>query len=201
MDQAVSAALRRLRSVSVLEAVRAALMSGEHKPGERLHEVRLATRLGVSRTPVRAAFQQLAAEGLLEYAPNRGFSVRDFPVAEVINAYEIRAVLEGLAARLAAERGLSREQLVAIEQALADGDALLARGSLQPGDRPAYGAVNAAIHEAIHAAAGSRMIGEMIALCQKVPLSSPRNVVGFEARDVRRRHDDHHRIVEAILAQ
>jgi GntR family transcriptional regulator of vanillate catabolism len=79
-----------------------------------------------------------------------------------------------------------------------DGDQLLARGELTNNDRATYSAVNAAIHETIHAAAGSRMLGDMIRLSQQVPVLSPRNVVGFEQRDVRRRHDDHHRIFEAI---
>ena len=189
------------RSLSALEALRAALLGGEFKPGERLHEVRVAERLRVSRTPVRAALQKLSAEGFLDYAPNRGYAVRDFPIAEVIAAYEIRAVLEGLAARLAAERGLTEAQRGALEQALADWDALLARGGLAPADRAVYSAVNAAIHETLHAAAGSRLLGDMIPLCQRVPFSSPRNVVAVEEREVRRRHDDHHRIVEAVMAR
>jgi GntR family transcriptional regulator of vanillate catabolism len=66
------------RSASVVETLRSAILSGEYNPGERLHEVRLTARLGVSRTPVRAALQTLASEGLLDYAPNRGYAVRTF---------------------------------------------------------------------------------------------------------------------------
>ncbi|MDI3567532.1 GntR family transcriptional regulator [Bradyrhizobium sp. Arg816] len=60
------------RFESVLDAVRAPILAGEFEPGERLHEVKLTTLLGVSRTPVRAALQELASEGLLDYTPNRG---------------------------------------------------------------------------------------------------------------------------------
>ena len=202
----MSAALSRLsdtlptRAATVVEALRRAILSGELAPGERVQEVPLTERLGVSRTPVRAALQKLASEGLLDYAPNRGYTVRDFPVGEIVNAYEVRAVLEGLAARLAAERGLDTTHRAALEESLSEGDRLLA-GGLSEVDRSTYGAINAAFHETIQAAAGSRMLGEMVTLCQHVPVSSPRNVVAFETRDVRRRHDDHHRIYEAMIGR
>jgi GntR family transcriptional regulator of vanillate catabolism len=189
------------RSASVVEALRSAVLGGEFQPGERLHEIRLTERLGVSRTPVRAALQALASEGLLDYSPNRGYAVRDFPIAEVVNAYEVRAVLEGLAARLVAEQGPSEDVRSQLERALRDGDALVSVPNFGDEHRSAYGAINAAFHETIHAAAGSRLLGDMIRLCQQVPVSSPRNVVAFEQRDVRRRHDDHHRMYEAIVAR
>jgi GntR family transcriptional regulator of vanillate catabolism len=189
------------RSESVVEALRAAILAGQFQPGERLHEVKLTALLDVSRTPVRAALQKLASEGLLDYTPNRGYTLRQFSVDEVIGAYEVRAVLEGLAARLSAERGLSDRERDVIGQALRDGDALLRHGHLLDEHRAEYSRVNANIHETIHAAAGSRLLSDMVYLCQQVPVSSPRNVVAFEERDVRRRHDDHHRIVEAIVSR
>jgi GntR family transcriptional regulator, vanillate catabolism transcriptional regulator len=189
------------RAASVLEALRAAVLSGQFAPGERLHEVRLTAHLGASRTPVRAALQKLASEGLLDHAPNQGYRMRDFPVAEIVNAYEVRSVLEGLAARLAAERGLAEAHQSVLEQSLIDGDQLLAGGILVQEDRATYSAINAAFHEAIHAAAGSRVLRDMVRLCQQVPVSSPRIIVKFEHRDVRRRHDDHHRIFEAVLGR
>jgi GntR family transcriptional regulator, vanillate catabolism transcriptional regulator len=188
------------RAHSVTERIRCAILSGDFAPGDRLHETRLSERLGVSRTPVRSALQALAAEGLLDHAPNRGYSVRRFQTAEIVDAYEIRAMLESLAARLAAERGLSDEQRAIMEQALSDGDALLAKDDLTEEDRIAYGAINFAIHNVVHIASRSRMLGDMIQLCQRVPQSSHRNIISFEYLDVRRRHDDHHRIYDAILS-
>ena len=188
------------RSASVVETLRSAVLGGEFRPGQRLHEIRLTERLGVSRTPIRAALQALASEGLLDYAPNRGYTVRIFPVTEVVNAYEVRAVLEGLAARLVAEQGLGDKARQQLERALHEGDALVSEASFGEEHRSSYGAINAAFHETIHAEAGSRLLADMIRLCQQVPISSPRNVVAFEQRDVRRRHDDHHRIFEAIVA-
>lgn len=196
-----SAAAMRSASVSATERLRAEVLSGEFGPGERLYEVALAKRLGVSRTPVRAALQALASDGLLEYSPNRGYSVRAFEVGDVLQAYEIRAALEGLAARRAALAGLDDEGRRVLEAALDEGDRLLARGHLVPEDRIAYGAINSTIHNAIFAAGQSRMLRDMLRLSEQVAPASHRNVIAFEYQDVRRRHDDHHRIFEAIVCR
>lgn len=188
-------------SASTTDRLRSAVLAGEFKPGERLYEERLSERLGVSRTPVRTALQALASDGLLDHAPHRGYSVRAFDMSETLQAYEIRAVLEGLAARRAAQLGLDVAGQRVVEEALRDGDRLLARGHLEPDDRITYGAINFRIHHAIYLAGQSRMLGDMLRLSQQVAPSSSRNVIAFEYQDVRRRHDDHHRIFEAILCR
>src|SRR3954451_12870324 len=94
------------RSISAADRVRESILTGQFAPGERINEVHLSRALGVSRTPTRAALHALAAEGLVDYAHNRGFTVREFPMQAVLDAYQIRASLEGLACRLASERGL-----------------------------------------------------------------------------------------------
>ena len=91
-------------SVGVLERLRALILTGEYGPDERLVEEQLAERLGVSRTPVRQALTMLEAEGLVEIAPNRGATVCSFSIADVWDIYDLRAVLEGHAARRAAGR-------------------------------------------------------------------------------------------------
>ena len=187
------------RFESVVETLRAAILAGEFQAGERLHEVKLTARWGVSRTPVRAALQKLASEGLLDYTPNRGYTLREFSVSEVISAYEVRAVLEGLAARLSAERGLDARAIGTLQQALRDGDDLLRNGQITDDHRVEYSRINSCFHETIHAAAGSRLLNDTVYLCQQVPVSSPRYIVAFRERDVRRRHDDHHRIFEAVM--
>src|ERR1700732_3161382 len=189
------------RALSVMDQIREAILGGTVVTGERLNEVRLSRMLAVSRTPVRAALQALAGEGLLDYAPNRGFTVREFPLSAIVDAYEIRASLEGVAARFAAERGLRPDETAIIERSLAAGDKLLQRGSFEAGDLTIYRGINGDFHDTMLAAARNRMLGEMIRICHHVPVSSSRNIVAFEYRDVRRRHDDHHRIYEAILAQ
>src|SRR6516164_5354029 len=84
--------------------LREMLFRGEFQRGERLSELPLSARLGVSRTPIRLALERLAHEGLLEASRSGGFVVREFTVDAVWDAIEIRGVLEGTAARLAAER-------------------------------------------------------------------------------------------------
>ena len=88
----------------VLERLRALILTGEYGPDERLVEEQLAERLGVSRTPVRQALTMLEAEGLVEIAPNRGATVCSFSTEDVWDIYDLRAVLEGHAARRAAGR-------------------------------------------------------------------------------------------------
>jgi GntR family transcriptional regulator of vanillate catabolism len=84
--------------------LREMLLRGDFHPGERLSELPLVARLGVSRTPIRLALDRLANEGLLETWPTGGFVVRAFTLTDVYDAIEMRGVLEGAAARLAAER-------------------------------------------------------------------------------------------------
>jgi GntR family transcriptional regulator of vanillate catabolism len=184
-----------------MDQIREAVLDGSVAAGKRLNEVRLSRTLAVSRTPVRAALQALAGEGLLDYAPNRGFTVREFPLDAIVDAYEIRASLEGVAARFAAERGLSSDEKATIERSLAAGDRLLERGSFETGDLTVYRHINGDFHDTLLVAARNRMLAEMIRICHHVPVSSSRNIVAFEYRDVRRRHDDHHRIYEAIMAR
>ena len=189
------------RSLSVMDRLREAILRGEYAAGSRLNEVRISQTLAVSRTPVRAALQALAGEGLLDYAPNRGFTVRAFQLNEIVDAYDIRSTLEGVAARFAAERGLTGDEIKIIERSLADGEKLLQRGSFKPGDLSAYRIINGNFHDTALSAARNRMLGEMIRICHHVPVSSSRNIVAFHYHDVRRRHDDHHRIYEAIVTR
>jgi GntR family transcriptional regulator of vanillate catabolism len=189
------------RGLSVMDQIREAILCGAVAAGQRLNEVRLSRSLAVSRTPVRSALQALAGEGLLDYAPNRGFTVREFPLEAIVDAYDIRASLEGLAVRFAAERGLSAEEKVVVERSLVAGDQLLERGSFEAVDLTIYRGINGDFHDTLLAASRNRMLAEMVRICHHVPVSSSRNIVAFEHRDVRRRHDDHHRIYEAICAR
>ncbi|WP_158915374.1 GntR family transcriptional regulator [Caulobacter sp. S45] len=92
-------------------AVRHAISSGELPAGARMRETELATRYGVSRTPVREALRKLEADGLVVELPGRGLTVSNPTLNEILDAYLIREVLEGLAARLAAERALDTDLL------------------------------------------------------------------------------------------
>jgi GntR family transcriptional regulator of vanillate catabolism len=95
-------------------SLRELVLSGEFKPGDRMVELTLVGRIGVSRTPLRLALTALEYEGLLRRLPGGGYVVREFTPGDVSDAIELRGVLEGTAARLAAERGVPRRELRAL---------------------------------------------------------------------------------------
>ncbi len=96
--------------------LRELILSGEFEAGERMFELRLVERLGVSRTPLRLALAALEHEGLLRGRGSRGYVVREFTAADISDAIELRGVLEGTAARFAAERGPSQPALHALHE-------------------------------------------------------------------------------------
>lgn len=104
----------------VIGMLRQMLLRGDFRPGERLAELTLVPRLQASRTPVRLALDRLAHEGLLEALPAGGFRIREFAIADIWDAIEIRGVLDGTAARLAAERLLHVSELAALERCCGD---------------------------------------------------------------------------------
>jgi GntR family transcriptional regulator of vanillate catabolism len=103
-------------SARALLRLREMLLRGEFRRGERLTELALSARLGMSRTPIRRALERLSHEGLLEESQSGGFVVRQFTVDAVWDAIEIRGVLEGAAARLAAERLENDRELDTLRQ-------------------------------------------------------------------------------------
>ncbi len=96
--------LVRNASGAATEVIRQAILDGRLEPGRRLKEEELARELGISRTPVREALLMLQAEGLVDATPNRGAIVRSHDADDLRDLYQLRAVLEGYAARLAAGR-------------------------------------------------------------------------------------------------
>jgi GntR family transcriptional regulator, vanillate catabolism transcriptional regulator len=189
-----------LRSTGVLRAIRSAVLDGEVEPGSRINEVKLAAALGVSRTPVRSALQVLAGEGIVEYKDNRGFFARQFDLADILDAFEMRALAEGLSARLAAERGLSPEDEIAIEESLDRGEAALQHKDLSAA-RDVYSAANEAFHSTIQRASRSRLLVDVIALCNSVPQTLSQNVMSFSIDSVRVRMSQHRDIYQAILSR
>src|SRR5207249_3993911 len=89
----------RNASAAATELIREAIVDGRLVPGERLKEEELAHELGISRTPVREALLVLQAEGLVDAAPNRGAVVRAHDAVDLDDLYQLRALLEGYAAR------------------------------------------------------------------------------------------------------
>ncbi|MEA4846672.1 MAG: GntR family transcriptional regulator [Clostridiaceae bacterium] len=102
-----------LREV-VFDSIRGAIISGALKPGERLMEVQLAEKMGVSRTPIREAIRKLELEGLVIMIPRKGAYVADLSIKNITDVLEIRAALEGLASGLAAIR-ITEEKIKELE--------------------------------------------------------------------------------------
>ncbi len=113
LDPILTGPLPKIRD-KVYEKLRQAILLGRLKPGTRLVERKLAGQLNVSRTPVREAIRMLELEGLVSYLPRTGVVVAGINEEEVIEIYRIRAALEGLAARMAAER-IKPDQLEKLE--------------------------------------------------------------------------------------
>lgn len=92
---------RKTLKEQIVDSIKEAIAVGELKPGEKICETKLAEDLGISRTPLREAIQILESEGFLRVMPRRGAVVSDFSQKDIKDIYEIKAALEGLAARLA----------------------------------------------------------------------------------------------------
>ncbi|WP_223420812.1 GntR family transcriptional regulator [Tateyamaria pelophila] len=86
-----------------------AIRSGDFKPGDRLRETDVATRLSLSRTPVREALRRLEADGIVEHRPRLGAVIRQLSHTELVELYEMRSVLERTAAEMAAKHAASAE--------------------------------------------------------------------------------------------
>lgn len=118
---------------SVSTAIREAILRGEFVPGQRLVEADLSEQFTASRGAVRSAILELAAEGLVERVANRGARVRVVPLAEAIEIYEVRMVLEALCAAKAAERADDAEVVelrsigTEMQDAVASGDVMTYR--------------------------------------------------------------------------
>ena len=104
-----------LRDV-VFKTLRQAILKGELEPGERLMEIQLAERLGVSRTPIREAIRKLELEGLVIMIPRKGAEVADITEKSLRDVLEVRKALEELAVQLACEK-ITQEELEELEQA------------------------------------------------------------------------------------
>ena len=128
------------------------IVEGSLEPGSRIVETRIAQELGVSQGPVREALRDLEQLGCVVHEPNRGCSVRDFSLEELLEAFPVRAALEALAARLAAER-ITKAELAELEQLLERMTKAARRG-----DAHDQSQANASFHATIVRAARNRTL-------------------------------------------
>lgn len=160
-DQALNGAPREPLGRQALQRLRGAILSGALRPGDRLVEEKLSADFGMSRVPIREAIKQLVAEGLAEPSEQSGAGKRGAQVAAVTPEFardliEVRAVLEGLNARLAA-RHRTPENLTAIRSLLERGQATAATGGAEELAR-----LNAAFHDLLVDAGANRVLQELM---------------------------------------
>lgn len=160
------------QTMKAVLGVRELVFSGAIAPGERLSEINVSERLGLSRTPVRAALARLEQEGILEAIPSGGYSVRQFSEADVADAIELRGMLEGMAARLAAERGVAPARLSALKALVARLDAVF-EVPADDMDFDAYVMLNAEFHEMLAELSGSRIVQREIERVMRLPFAGP----------------------------
>jgi GntR family transcriptional regulator, vanillate catabolism transcriptional regulator len=189
---------------SVATQLRDRIIGGHYPLGHHLMEVPIAEELGVSRTPVRDALTLLSQEGLVEPGPKRGYKVRTFTLEEILQAYEVRGALEGMACRVLAEQGLAPETRDIIGKCLAIGDQLLATGPFTEDQHGPWLEMNNTFHASLSQAPKNRMLAGFIEQSQKVPLASARHVHWYKIdmpnfELAKRAHTDHHEIFDAIV--
>jgi DNA-binding GntR family transcriptional regulator len=181
------------RSLSevVSEQIRGRILDGTLKPGERLVEDRLSAELGVSRVPVREALRGLSAEGLVTLLPRRGATVVEVTPETVAELVEVRALLEGLNARLAAQRH-DPEIIVQLEDTLARGNEAAKTGTAEELAR-----LNAEFHERLAEASRNAVLSDVMrGLRERTSIAF---AINGRAR-AREDWDEHAGVLAAVIA-
>ncbi|WP_428035795.1 GntR family transcriptional regulator [Amphritea sp.] len=160
----------------VILSLRQMIVNGDLAAGERLREESLAERLGVSRTPIRVALKLLAQEGLLQTVGARGYAVREISTQEIRNAVDVRGVLEGMAARLLAEGGMTDAVRDTLKQCLDKGDELFAQGSIDEEDVVVFHDLNMNFHNTIIENCGNSAVKSAIMLNDHIPFASVHSI-------------------------
>lgn len=153
--------------------LRELILSGDLTPGVRIAELTLVETLGVSRTPIRAALVLLEQEGLLQALPSGGFAVSSFSERDVADSIELRGSMEGLLARLAAERGAAPVVLAEARATLQVIDELLRQPTLPDESFSQYVAANEKFHTLLAEMGGSEVIARQLERINRLPFASP----------------------------
>jgi GntR family transcriptional regulator of vanillate catabolism len=191
-------------AIKAQQRLRELILTGELAAGARIAELALVELLGVSRTPIRAALMRLEQEGLLEALPSGGYAVRTFSEREVADAIELRGTLEGLAARIAAERGVSPRALAQARACLDEIDQVLLDASLSDEMFSDYVRLNAEFHRLLADLPGSGVLAREIERAGSLPFASPSGFVGVQIHNAAARdmlvvaQHQHRQVLDAI---
>lgn len=169
------------------------IVTGEYPPGARLVETRIAHELGVSQAPVREALRDLEQLGCIVHEPFRGCSVRAFSAEELLEAFPVRAALEALAARLAAER-MTEDELLRLAEMLET-----MRDAARRGDPHDQSQANASFHATIVRAARNATLERQWSFLE--PYSRTYLTVSQPGLDLRALSERHVPILEALRAR
>lgn len=183
----------------VYQRIRSAIVSGALEPELRLYEQRIAADLGVSRTPVREALAMLEAEELVVSIRNRGTIIRRISAEEVQETYEVRAVLEGHAARLAAER-IAPEQLALLKRLDDQMNSSMRAARRLVDEVTTLGQLNAEFHRTIAAASGNRVLARTLDWLLGTPLYA-RAYHAYSDPLKRASISDHRRMIQLLEAR
>jgi GntR family transcriptional regulator of vanillate catabolism len=196
---------KRSQTTKAALGIRELVLEGELAPGERVPEVALAARLGVSRTPLRIALETLAHEGLLQQLRSGGFVVRSFTRSDIDDAIELRGVLEGTAARFAAERLTSPDELAPLTEPVTALDEVVKDVSRDSIAR--YVELNDVFHAGLVLLAKSPTLARAIENVGVLPFASPGALLASHAELPRSREilvvaqHQHRALVDAIRAR
>jgi GntR family transcriptional regulator of vanillate catabolism len=190
--------------VQALLRLRELILAGELPGGARIAELAIVEKLGFSRTPIRAALMRLEQEGLLDALPNGGYAVKTFSERDISEAIELRGTLEGLSARLAAERGAPPVVLNEARASLREIDMVLSQPVVNAEDFSHYVTVNARFHALLSEMAGSAVISKELERVSNMPFASPSSFVVVQANSPKARdmlvvaQDQHWQVLDAI---
>jgi DNA-binding GntR family transcriptional regulator len=175
----------------VFDSLKQAIVRGNMSPGEWLVESHIADTLGISRTPVREAIHKLEREGLIERQPRGGFTVLGLTRDDIEETFGIRAVLEGYAARLAAQKHREKE-LAPLESKIAEFDKCLHKKQLSELTR-----INTEFHDLLYALSKSPKLVHMInGLTDQIYRF--RQIILKETKMARISNEDHKQMLEFI---
>lgn len=195
------------QAVKVQLKLRDMILAGELNAGARITELAVAERLGVSRTPIRAALMRLEQEGLLQAWPSGGYAVRTFSERDAADAIELRGAMEGLAALWAAQRGADPAALAQAQACLDHIDAVLEPPQLTDEGFSSYVQFNSKFHQILGDLCGSEFLRPELDRVASMPFASPSGFVLAQANSPQARdmlivaQDQHRQVLDAIACR
>ena len=195
------------QAVKVQLKLRDMILAGELNAGARITELAVAERLGVSRTPIRAALMRLEQEGLLQAWPSGGYAVRTFSERDAADAIELRGAMEGLAALWAAQRGTDPAAMAQANACLDHIDTVLEPSQLTDEGFSSYVLLNSKFHHILADMCGSEFLRPELDRVAGMPFASPSGFVLAQANSPQSRdmlivaQDQHRQVLNAIASR